>query len=57
MLTKDQAKIIELNYVRVIEGMDYEIKNAVLNNKRPNVLKLEKLRDEFFGYIESITEK
>lgn len=32
MLTKDQAKIIELNYLRVIEAIDFEIKNVVRCN-------------------------
>lgn len=57
MLTKDQAKIIELNYMRVIEQIDFEIKFSISSGKRLDTTKLKKLRDEFFGYIDSITEK
>ena len=57
MLTKDQAKIIELNYVRIIEAVDIEVKQIFRNNGKLNTTKLEKLRDEFYGYIDSITEE
>lgn len=57
MLTKDQAKIIELNFIRVIDCIQHELNNAINTHSKPDLTKVIEVHYSFYDYIDSITEE